>query len=203
MAARKPGSRGEPAELRPPLAAVHESPDAGRRTDRIVEALKRYIVTQGLTPGTRLPPERQLAEVLMVGRNAVREAIQSLAVMGVVEQRHGSGVYVCDFNPERLAEQLSYGLREDASYWRHLLEVRVEVETTVARLAARRITDEQLAELRELVETMRQQAEQAQSVIRTDQAFHLTLAGCAANPVLERLAHSVEAEYFQIGRAQR
>src|SRR5688500_417639 len=184
MAARKPGSRGEPAELRPPLAAVHDSPDPGRRTDRIAEALKRYIVTQGLTPGTRLPPERQLAEVLMVGRNAVREAIQSLAVMGMVEQRHGSGVYVCDFSPDRLAEQLSYGLREDASYWRHLVEVRIELETMGARYASARITPEQLARLRELVETMRRQAEQGHSVIRANQTFHLELAACAGNPVL-------------------
>ena len=201
MAPRKDVSRAQLTALTSP--ADTERGDAGRRTDRIAEALKRYIVTQGLGAGSRLPPERQLAEVLMVGRNAVREAIQSLAVMGVVEQRHGSGVYVCDFNPERLAEQLSYGLREDASYWRHLLEVRVEVETVVARLAARRITDEQLAQLRELVETMRRQATQAQSVIRTDQTFHLTLAACAANPVLERLAHSVEAEYFRYASALR
>ena len=186
-------ARGLGTELRANGAADGE----GRRTDRIAEALKRYILAQRLAPGTRLPPERQLAEVLMVGRNAVREALQSLSVMGVVEQRHGSGVYVCDFSPDRLAEQLSYGLREDASYWRHLLEVRVEVETAVARLAARRITDERLARLQELVETMRHQASQRQSVIRTDQELHLDLAACAANPVLERLARSVEVEYFR------
>src|SRR5687768_5745704 len=203
MAPRKDVPRAALRALTPATESKAEQGDAGRRTDRIAEALKRYIVTQGLSAGSRLPPERQLAEVLMVGRNAVREAIQSLAVMGVVEQRHGSGVYVCDFNPERLAEQLSYGLREDASYWRHLLEVRVEVETTVARLAARRITDEQLAHLNDLLDTMRLQATQRQSVIRTDQTFHLTLAGCAANPVLERLAHSVEAEYFRYASALR
>lgn len=191
-------------ELRSNGAAANgEGLGERRRTDRIAEALKRYILAQRLAPGTRLPPERQLAEVLMVGRNAVREALQSLAVMGVVEQRHGSGVYVCDFSPDRLAEQLSYGLREDASYWRHLLEVRVEVESSVARLAAQRITDAQLARLRGLVETMRQQASQRQSVIRTDQELHLELAACAANPVLERLARSVEVEYFRYASALR
>jgi GntR family transcriptional repressor for pyruvate dehydrogenase complex len=189
-----------------PFSALERAaaqPDAGRRTDRIAEALKRYIVTQQLTPGTRLPPERQLAEVLMVGRNAVREALQSLAVLGIVEQRHGSGVYVCDFSPDRLAEQLGYGLREDAGYWRHLVEARVELESAVARLAARRITAAQLARLQHLVETMREQARHEQSVIRTDQAFHLELATGAGNPVLERLARSVATEYFRYAASLR
>ena len=177
--------------------------DAGRRTDRIAEALKRYILTRRLAPGTRLPPERQLAEVLLVGRNAVREALQSLSVMGIVEQRHGSGVYVCDFSPDRLAEQLSYGLSEDAGYWRHLLEVRIEVETLVARYAAQRIGDDQLLRLSDLLETMRRQAGHGHSVIRTDQALHFELAACAGNPVLERLAHSVVAEYFRYAASLR
>ncbi|MBI3973003.1 MAG: FadR family transcriptional regulator [Chloroflexi bacterium] len=177
--------------------------DGSRRTDRITEALKRYIVTNRLQPGTRLPSERQLAEVLMVGRNAVREAIQSLAVLGTVEQRHGSGVYVCEFNPERLAEQLSYGLREDALYWRHLLEARIDVEKMVTRRAAARITEAQLADLRQRLELMRRQVGQEHSIIRTDQALHLELAACTANPVIERLARSVVTEYFRYAASLR
>jgi GntR family transcriptional repressor for pyruvate dehydrogenase complex len=203
MAPRRDRVNGSPA-LETELHADGAAADGvGRRTDRIAEALKRYILSQHLAPGTRLPPERQLAEVLMVGRNAVREALQSLAVMGVVEQRHGSGVYVCDFSPDRLAEQLSYGLREDASYWRHLVEARIDLETTAARYAATRRTREQVARLCELVETMRRQAEQGQILIRANQTFHLELAACAGNPVLERLTHSVCVEYFRYASSLR
>jgi GntR family transcriptional repressor for pyruvate dehydrogenase complex len=173
----------------------------GRRADQIAEALKRYIVAADLPPGTRLPPERQLAEALMVSRSALREAIQSLATLGIVEQRRGSGTYVRDFNPDRLAEQLSQGLREDALYLRHVLDARIEIEVTVARVAAQRITATQIERLRHLVQTMRRQTGQDEIIVRTDRDFHLELAGCVANPVLERLARSVVSEYFRCAAA--
>lgn len=193
-----PGRGGEPTPPRVPV-----TPRGGRRTDRIVEALKHYILANRLQPGTRLPPERQLSEALLVSRNALREATQSLATMGIVEQRHGSGVYVRAFSPERLAEQLSYGLREDAHYWRHLLDARTQLELLIARLAPRRITAAQLHHLRQLLDTMRRQTGQEQTVARTDRALHLELAGCVANPVLERLARTVISEYFRYAGALR
>jgi GntR family transcriptional repressor for pyruvate dehydrogenase complex len=175
----------------------------GRRADHLTEALKHYILTNRLQPGTRLPSERRLAEALMVSRNALREAMQSLAVLGIIEQRHGSGVYVCDFSPERLAEQLSYGLREDALYWRHLTDARIEVEVMIAGLAARRITAAQLEHLRELLETMRRQVGSEQSHGRSDRLLHLELAACVANPVVERLARSVISESFRYAASLR
>jgi GntR family transcriptional regulator, transcriptional repressor for pyruvate dehydrogenase complex len=175
----------------------------GRRADHLTEALKRYILTNRLQPGTRLPSERRLAEALLVSRNALREAMQSLAVLGIIKQRHGSGVYVCDFSPERLAEQLSYGLREDALYWRHLTDARIQLEVMMAGLAAQRITAAQLDHLRELLETMRRQVAPEQSLGRIDRTLHLELAACVANPVLERVARSVITESFRYSSALR
>jgi GntR family transcriptional repressor for pyruvate dehydrogenase complex len=174
-----------------------------RRADRLTEALKRYILTNRLQPGTRLPSERRLAEALMVSRNALREAMQSLAVLGIVEQRHGSGVYVCDFSPDRLAEQLSYGLREDALYWRHLTEARLQLEVMIAGLAAQRIKEAQLDRLRSLLERMRRRVAPDQSLGRIDRTLHLELAACVANPVLERLARSVISESFRYAASLR
>jgi GntR family transcriptional regulator, transcriptional repressor for pyruvate dehydrogenase complex len=191
---REPDTQLSGLEVESPVAGSGES---GRRGDHIVGALKHYLLTNRFPPGTRLPPERQLAEALMVSRNALREALQSLATLGIVEQRHGSGVYVCDFDPDRLAEQLSYGLREDARYWRHLLDARTQVEQMVARLAAQRITAVQLDHLHGLLERMRRQMGQEHSLTRIDRTFHLDLAACVANPVLERLARSVISEYFR------
>jgi len=57
-------------------------------------------------------------------------------------------LYVSDFNPDRLAAQLSYGLREGALYWRHLTDARIQIETMIAGLAAQRITAAQLDPLR-------------------------------------------------------
>jgi GntR family transcriptional repressor for pyruvate dehydrogenase complex len=169
----------------------------GVRASQVTEALKRYIVVNRLPPGTRLPPERHLAEALMAGRNAVREALHSLSVLGIVEKRHGSGIYVRAFDAGRLAEQLSYGLREDAEYWSHLLEARIATELMLVPLVARRITDDHLARLHELLDAMRQQIAREGNIGRTDVDFHLALAEMAGNPVLARLARAVIVEYFR------
>jgi GntR family transcriptional repressor for pyruvate dehydrogenase complex len=169
----------------------------GLRSSQVTDALKRYILVEHLPAGARLPPERQLATALMAGRNAVREALHSLAVLGIVEKRHGSGVYVRDFDAQRLAEQLSYRLREDAEYWSHILEARIAIELAIVPLAARRITDEQLAHLRELLEEMREQIEREGNVGSIDVEFHLALAEAAGNPVLERTARTLISEHFR------
>lgn len=123
----------------------------------------------------------------------VREALNSLVALGIVEKRHGSGIYVREFDAERLAEQLSYGLREDAAYWRHLYEARVELETMIAPLAAQRISVVQLARLQSLIEAMRRQTERGEGVEDNDYAFHRLLAASSANPVLDRLAGALLA----------
>lgn len=177
----------------PPMAIE----GGGLRSSQVTDALKRYILVEQLPPGARLPPERQLATALMAGRNAVREALHSLAVLGIVEKRHGSGVYVRDFDAQRLAEQLSYRLREDAEYWSHILEARVAIELALVPLAAGRITDEQVTHLCELLEEMRQQIEREGNVGTIDLEFHLALAEAAGNPVLERTARTLISEHFR------
>ncbi|MFN8511067.1 MAG: GntR family transcriptional regulator [Thermomicrobiales bacterium] len=169
----------------------------GQRADQAAEAIKRYILTNRLPPGTRLPPERHLADALMTGRNALREALHSLATLGIVEKRHGSGVYVREFDIDRLADQLSYGLREGAAYWSQLLEARIETELMLIPLVARRITNEQIEQLRGQFATMRDEITHPHYTSKTDLEFHLALVSFAVNPVLERLARAVIVEYFR------
>ncbi len=177
-----------------PLFAIEGD---GQRSSQVTEALKRYILMNRLQPGDRLPPERQLASTLLAGRNAVREALHSLVVLGIVEKRHGSGIYVRDFDADRLGEQLSYGLREDAEYWAYLLEARTAIEVALIPLVAQRITAAQLAQLGELFDAMGRQFETEGICSDTDYDFHLALIGMAANPVLERIARTITQEYFR------
>lgn len=188
---------GQPAARRVVAGSLYTLAGEGQRSAQVTEALKRYILTNRFPAGTRLPPERQLAATLVAGRNAVREALHSLVVLGIVEKRHGSGIYVRDFDADRLAEQLSYGLREDTEYWAHLLEARATIELALAPLIADRITAEQLARLEALFEAMRRQYDAEGQVGETDYDFHLALIVMAANPVLERVARTITQEYFR------
>ncbi|MGN6757194.1 MAG: FadR/GntR family transcriptional regulator [Thermomicrobiales bacterium] len=187
------GQTHAPLDTLPHLAP----PKSGRRTGQVAEALKRYILMNHLPAGTRLPTERELADTLLVGRNLVREALNSLVALGLVEKRQGSGIYVRGFDAEHLAEQLSYGLREDAVYWRHLFEARVELEVMIAPLVARRITAAGLARLHELLDDMRRTHEQGQSQAPADFAFHQALIAYCGNPVLERIGRTVISEHFR------
>jgi GntR family transcriptional repressor for pyruvate dehydrogenase complex len=172
-------------------------PKSGRRTGQVAEALKRYILMNHLPAGTRLPTERELADTLLVGRNLVREALNSLVALGLVEKRQGSGIYVRGFDADRLADQLSYGLREDGVYWRHLFEARVELEVMIAPLVARRSTGAGLARLNDLLGDMRRTLEHGQSQAPADLAFHQALIAYCGNPVLERIGRTVISEHFR------
>ena len=96
-----------------------------------------------LPAGTRLPPERELTKRMGVGRSTVREALNGLAMMGVIEIRHGQGVFVAE-QPSIAAGAAERSLppREVTD---ELLEARRIVEVELARLAAERRTEEDLA----------------------------------------------------------
>ena len=64
------------------------------KENKNVHNLLSYISRKELSVGDRLPPERELAEQLGVGRNSLREALKVLEAMGVVEIRHGSGIFL-------------------------------------------------------------------------------------------------------------
>ncbi|MDR6127119.1 DNA-binding FadR family transcriptional regulator [Sphingomonas sp. SORGH_AS802] len=142
-----------------------------RVTDGILQRL-----AQGEFPvGSRLPTERELAETYTISRTTVREAMVALEMMGVVEMRKGSGIYVASLRmPGEGAETLDVGAFE-------LLEARRSVEAEVAALAALRIDDERLDELDALVATMADADADIAASERADRDFHLAIAGATGN----------------------
>ena len=79
----------------------------------IRDYVKQYILDQGLCAGDPLPSEIQLAQELGVGRSSVREAIKALQSLGIVEVRHGEGLYVRPYTFDPILETLSFGMRFD------------------------------------------------------------------------------------------
>src|SRR6188768_891862 len=108
-----------------------------RRTgliDTAVEELRGRIETQEWPVGARIPPEPALAELLGVGRNTVREAVQSLVHAGLLVRRQGSGTYV--LSSSELAASMGRQIADARQ--RDVVEVRRALEMEAARLAARR-----------------------------------------------------------------
>lgn len=89
------------------------APRKGTVTQRAVEEIKAMIAEGRLEPGQRLPTERDLAVQLGMSRSSTREAIRALTVMGVLDARHGSGIYVGTLEAGDLLE--SFGVVADLS----------------------------------------------------------------------------------------
>ncbi len=128
--------------------------------------------------GDRLPSERDLAEEFGVSRPTVREAMIALEIRGLVEARHGSGIYVTERpKPEATAPDLDIGAFE-------LTEARRLFEGEAAALAASLITDEQVAELdRTLLEMVDENEHNVQGE-RADRRFHMLIAEATRNSAI-------------------
>jgi Transcriptional regulators len=153
----------------------------------VQESLRNYIEDNNLTAGAPLPPETFLAQQLGVGRNSVREAIKALESLGILETRRGVGVFVKEFSFAPLLDNLAYGLQASLRDVEELREIRRVLETGLIDRTIEMIGEEDLAELRQVTDRMRQKAERGESFAEDDQQFHQLLFRCQNNKMLSAL----------------
>jgi GntR family transcriptional repressor for pyruvate dehydrogenase complex len=160
--------------------------------EQIVEQIQGRIVRGELRTGDRLLPERELAASFGASRTAVREALKTLAQMGLVDMRPGRGNIITDNTSDAMRSSLGLMMRVGVlSNPDALVELRAIIEPEIAALAAERASDEQLAALRDAVETMERSLHQADTYIAADTRFHRTLALATRNPLIVSLIDSI------------
>ena len=174
-----------------------QPPNSGLDLDRIprhklaetvAQQLLEQIRGKNLAPGTRLPSERQLQTALGVGRSTVREAINGLSLMGVIEIRQGSGAFVAEPAPMQGADALAAALARGLT--RELFEARRIVEIETARLAAERRTDAEVEELAGIIAEHRRLVDAGELAVGPSVAFHQKIAEAAHNDLLEAFVAS-------------
>ena len=164
-----------------------------RRTNLIdlaVGRLRQQITSGSWAVGTCIPAEPELTELIGVGRNTIREAVQSLVHAGMLERRQGSGTYVIS-NSElgnAMGRQIAGAHQQD------VLEVRRSLEVEAARLAALRRTEDQVAELRSLRDTRASAyaSGELDRMVEADLVLHRTIAIASHNPVLLALYENLQ-----------
>jgi DNA-binding FadR family transcriptional regulator len=148
-------------------------------------ALRAEIESRRWIIGDRIPPEPKLAELLQVSRGTVREAVRALSFAGILDVRQGDGTYV------RAAVDHAEVLRRlTHAELHHHLEVRCMLEVEAARLAARRRSTDDLAQLRRLLAARRERSpgeDAVQAFVERDLAFHSAVADAAHNPALREM----------------
>lgn len=166
---------------------------SGTPVSEVARRLMDLFTSGSIQAGTRLPPERHLASSLGVGRSAVREALAALEILGIVDVRPGSGTYLRGAASELLPQTLRWGLLIGERNTTELLELRSGLEIYVARLAADRLTEAQLASLRHHLDQMRASVGRLQAFVKADLAFHHELATSVDNSVLLDLLQIVRS----------
>ncbi|GAA0906326.1 FadR/GntR family transcriptional regulator [Virgisporangium ochraceum] len=159
----------------------------------VTRRLLDYIASGAIAQGDRLPPERQLATLMGVGRSAVREALAALEILGIVTVRPGSGTYLSGGTSDLLPQTLSWGLRLHADKTRELIEVRHGLETQAARLAATQASDASRRLLAEHTRTMEQNLDDLEKFVTADMMFHQELAAATDNVLLRDLLQSIRS----------
>jgi GntR family transcriptional regulator, transcriptional repressor for pyruvate dehydrogenase complex len=160
----------------------------------VTRRLLDYLMSGAVESGDRLPPERQLATSMGVGRSAVREALAALEVLGIVSVRPGSGTYLRGSTSELLPQTLSWGILLHADKTRELIEVRHGLEVQAARLAATFASDEALQALANHLDEMQQAVGKSYAdFVTADMHFHQELAQAADNGVIRDMLQSVRS----------
>ncbi|MGC8493403.1 MAG: FadR/GntR family transcriptional regulator [Syntrophobacteraceae bacterium] len=151
-----------------------------RISDLVFEQLRDHIFKGQIKPGQQLVTERELAESLGVSRPTVREAINRLVTLGLLEHRQGQGTFVVS----PTAEHNPLGVPHDeAISLEDLLEVRLGLECNAVMMAARRATDEDLRDMERCLREMTARIEAGELGSDADVAFHMAIAYATKNMV--------------------
>ncbi|PWE56214.1 GntR family transcriptional regulator [Metarhizobium album] len=166
-------------------------------SDEVFDRLERLITSGELQPGDEMPSERELMERFGVGRPAIREAMQSLANMGLVAISHGERAKVLELTAKSLFRQVDLTakimLAKSSDTLEHLKNARIFFERGMARVAAEKASPQDIADLRVILERQRASLGQAEAFIAADMAFHTRIAEISGNPIFAAVSESMLA----------
>lgn len=155
--------------------------------EEIIHELKSLIDSGKITPGSKLPPERELAGMLNVSRPSLREALRALSLLGIVENRHGSGTYLTSSHDRWPLEPFSIFLSLSKGALLDIFEARKSLEGSVAAIAASRRNDDDLQAMEKALGKMRLNVRNYGTYTKYELKFHKAVVEAAGNRVIRDL----------------
>lgn len=161
-------------------------------SDELTRQVLSLIRSKNLGPGDRLPSVRALAERSSVATPTMREALRRLQANGVVQMRHGSGVYVRNGQERIVLANPNHGELEPGTIL-DLLESRLLIEPQLTALAAESVNDSQLAEIEQHLEEAERclGGEDDDELHRANMDFHRAIANFSGNSVLSQILEAL------------
>jgi GntR family transcriptional repressor for pyruvate dehydrogenase complex len=156
-------------------------------TDKALAGLRQMIASGALGPGEKFPPEPELCDRLGVSRSSLREAARSLAALGVIESRHGSGTYVSALDPAEIISRFSLSVELiPLEGVLELLEVRRVLEAHATAAAAARQDVELEKTLADILDRLEATTDAGQ-IQALDAEFHNLICAAGGNPTVTAL----------------
>ena len=169
----------------------------------VVRQIQKEIESGRLKPGQKLPPQSAIAKMFGVGMSSIREAVNTLEVMGLLEVTHGSGTFVKEELPldQRVLGRLEQDLAAASSF--ELFELRELIECHVTRLAAQRVSDTGIKSIRDALADLADSITGRQQFLQADMAFHLAICRATrqtAAGVIVRLLYDLVHQQFSLAQ---
>jgi GntR family transcriptional repressor for pyruvate dehydrogenase complex len=183
------------------MISIFERHDTADSAAAVVAHVRELIDRGALGPGARLPPERDLALQVGVSRPTVRAGLRTLAALGVIRSRRGSGTYIPEGPPTLGSEALSFLAALHKFTADDVYEARRILEVGAAGLAAERATPDHLATLADEVAGLFASLAERQVFLVHDINFHRGIAAASGNPIVASLVEMVSALYYERRRA--
>jgi GntR family transcriptional regulator, transcriptional repressor for pyruvate dehydrogenase complex len=160
-------------------------------TDAAIDKIKQMILSGELAPGSRLPKEADLAERLGLSRNSLREAVRALALINVLDVRQGDGTYVTSLEPRLLLDAMSFvvDFHQDDTVLQ-FFQVRRILEPAATAMAATRMSEAEVVELRKILDALPVDPS-VEQLVANDLQFHQLIAEGSGNAVLCSLIDSL------------
>jgi GntR family transcriptional repressor for pyruvate dehydrogenase complex len=178
------------------MASAQDSQSPPVAAKLVVAYMRRLIESGDFRAGDKLPPERELAQLIGVSRATVRAGLQSLATVGVVESRRGAGTFVAEGPPLLDVNPLSLFSALHGIPRAELFEARRVVEIDLAGLAAERARGDELAAISEEVMEMFASIDDVHRFLVHDIRFHRAVAAAARNPLLAAIMEMVADLFY-------
>lgn len=155
--------------------------------DDLAERIVEMIRSGAYQPGDRLPAIMAMARSFGVGHPTVREALKKLEVIGVVDIKHGAGVYVGKSQDALIVSNPIFGGVASKKILLDLIEARIPIEVTSAGLAAVNATEAHLEEMARLLHNAEENLDNDAVLSKSNLAFHHEIAVASGNTVLTQL----------------
>lgn len=161
--------------------------------EKVIHQIRLLIEDGQIPPGSRLPTERELAVKLNVSRPSVREALKALILLGVIENRPGSGNYLSKNSNKLSSQALDILFLISKSTILEIFEVRKGMEGWVVSLAAKRRTEDDLLLMKAALDSMKASINNTDKYKKHENEFHMAVVDAAKNNVVSHLMEKLYA----------